>query len=71
MAKKSGENKKPLLIENTNITTITGVAKVSNVIHLYNMYSWSISNANINITRDSKLTVIEEYQKCTIQIKDK
>lgn len=68
IAKKDRKNRELLVIENKNKTAMVKVAKVSSVIDLGNKYSWVISNINIEIARDSRLTSIKQYWKCIGQI---
>lgn len=68
VTKKRKKYKELLDIETTYITGMAEVAKVLTVIDLYSQYSWAISNADINIVGDLKLTEIEKYQRFISQI---
>lgn len=48
-------------IENANKTIITKVIKISSIIDYANKYSWAISNANIDATRNLEPTSIKKY----------
>ena len=48
-------------MKNVDNTAMAKVLKVSNAIDLGNKYSWAISNADIDATRDLRLTGIIKY----------
>lgn len=66
VAKRGRQNKDQLAIENLilNKTAMAKVTKMSSVIDLGNKYSQTISNTNLNITKDLRLTNIKKYQRC-------
>lgn len=51
-------------MENINKTLIAKVVKILSIINLNNKYSQAISNDNINITKDLKLTDTKKYWRC-------
>lgn len=61
VAEKNRKNRRLLAMENKNKSAIAKVAKISNIIYFDNKYSWAISNANINIAGNLKLTSIQKY----------
>ncbi len=65
------KGKELLAIENIEKTVIAEVAKVSSAIDLGSKHSWAISNADMDTTRNLKLTGIKKYWRHTGQIQDK
>ena len=61
VAKKGGENKNLLAMENVNKTAMAEVAKVSSAIKLGSKHSWIISNADIDAAENLGLISIEKY----------
>lgn len=59
MAKRVGENKKLLAIENINKTAMVEVVKVSRAINLKCNHIWVISNAYMDTAEDLKLIDIQ------------
>ena len=70
VAEKDRENRKSLVMENVDKITMAEVVKVSNAIDLGNKYSWIISNGDIDVAGDLKLTDIKKYWRCVGQIQD-
>ncbi len=61
-------NRELLAMENVDKTVIAEVAKVSSAIDLGNKHSWAISNADMDVARDLRLTGIKKYWRRIGQI---
>lgn len=57
-----------MAIENINKIAIIELAKMLSIINFDNKHDCTISNSNINIAGNLKLTNIQKYQKCNSQI---
>lgn len=68
LLEKDRDNKELLAIKNVNKIAIAEVAKVSNTINLDDKYNWTISNGNIDVTEDLRLTGIKKYWRCAGRI---
>ena len=68
VTKKGRENRRPMVIENTNKTAKAKVAKVLNAIDLDNKYNQIINNIDINTAGNLELTSTKKYQKYVGQI---
>lgn len=71
LAQKNRNNKRLLAIKNINKTLVAKVIKILNIINLKNKYGQAISNDNININKNLRLTNTKKYQRCIGQIQDK
>lgn len=60
-AEKGRENIKLFVLENVDKIVIAEVTKMLSAINLSNKYSQAISNTNMNITRNLRLTSIKKY----------
>lgn len=58
-------------MKNINKTLIAKVVKILSIINLNNKYDQAISNNNINVIKDLRLTNTKKYWRCIGQIQDK
>lgn len=55
------DNKKPFIIENEDKTATAKIAELLNAINLNIKYSWAISNSNMDVAKNLRLTIIKKY----------
>ena len=61
VAKKDGENKELLAIQNADKIKMAKIVKVSSAIDLGSKYSWAINNVDMNTAGDLGLISIKKY----------
>lgn len=68
LGKTKSDNKELLIIKNVGKITIVEIAKIFSIINNNNKHGQAISNNNINVAKNLKLTNIKKYERYINQI---